>query len=73
MAPELVGTSEDGIAVSGASRNGEGVRGESLEAAGVVGKGSPAGRFDGNVDVDGTVNTTHLSAQGNVSPNPKIT
>jgi hypothetical protein len=43
------------------------VRGVSLEAAGVVGKGSPAGQFDGNVDVDGTVNTTHLSAQGNIS------
>ncbi|HEY8766183.1 MAG TPA: hypothetical protein VIP09_02795 [Dehalococcoidia bacterium] len=67
MAPELVGTSEDGIAVSGESQKGEGVRGVSLEAAGVVGKGIPAGRFDGNVDVDGTVNATHMSAQGNVS------
>ena len=74
MAIELVGTSEDGIAVSGESQRGEGVRGvslEGLEGAGVVGKGSPqgslAGRFDGDVNVDGTVKVLDVIAQGNIS------
>jgi len=72
MAPELVGTSETGIGVSGESTQGEGVRGASREGAGVVGSGSPAGRFSGNVEVDGTVNTTHVSAEGNISARGNI-
>jgi hypothetical protein len=74
MAPELVGTSDDGIAVSGESHTGEGVRGVSRAGtvgAGVVGQGSadggPAGRFHGNVVVDGTATTAHLVAKGNIS------
>lgn len=35
--------------------NGPGVRGESVNGVGVHGRGSPAGRFDGNVEVTGDV------------------
>jgi hypothetical protein len=74
MAPELVGTSDSGIAVSGESATGEGVRGVShsgTAGAGVVGQGStdggPAGRFHGDVVVEGSTTTTHLVAKGNIS------
>jgi hypothetical protein len=74
MAPDLVGTSANGVAVSGESQTGEGVRGVSRSGtagAGVVGEGStdgsPAGRFHGDVHIDGNVDATHIVGRGNIS------
>jgi hypothetical protein len=34
---------------------------------GIFGRGAPAGRFEGNVEVTGTINGQHVSCQGNIS------
>jgi hypothetical protein len=52
---EIVGTSDEGTAVSGDSVRGKGVSGVSGQNAGVFGKGTPAGRFEGDLLVAGTV------------------
>jgi hypothetical protein len=74
MSAELVGTSTDGVAVSGESRTGVGVQGVSgsgTAGAGVVGQGSqdgsPAGRFHGDVHIDGNVDATQIVGRGNIS------
>jgi len=52
---EIIGTSDEGNAVSGDSVRGKGVSGVSGQNAGVFGKGTPAGRFEGDLLVAGTV------------------
>jgi hypothetical protein len=63
---EIVGTSVSGIAVSGESQTGQGIRGVSLNGPGVAGKGTPAGLFEGLLDVSGKVRAAEVEAVGSV-------
>lgn len=39
---------------------------------GIFGKGSPAGRFEGNLEVTGTINGQHVSCTGNISASGNV-
>jgi hypothetical protein len=56
----VLGTSVNGSGVEGRSTNSSGLLGTSTGGAGVFGKGTPAGHFEGNVEVTGQLKAASM-------------
>lgn len=62
-----VGDCTSGTGVWGASQTGPGVHAQSQSYRGIEASGNPAGHFDGNVEITGTLTTTDIKATATIT------